>query len=56
MSFFRLNPRIVTQLFKEPEIALARNLELLLGKVFKEVLKISDDFVLQIEAKQANAT
>lgn len=51
MSIFRLNPRILTQLFKEQELGLAKNLELLLAKVFKEVLKISDDFVIQIEAK-----
>eukprot|EP00347_Sterkiella_histriomuscorum_P022045 403331879 len=44
-----MNTKVLTQVFNE--IDLARSLEFLLAKIFKEVLKISDDFIQQIEAK-----
>lgn len=53
MSLFKVNTKVLAHVFKE--IDLARTLEFLLAKVFKEVLKISDDFILQIESKSTGS-
>ncbi|CDW82063.1 UNKNOWN [Stylonychia lemnae] len=46
---FKTPAKVVQQLFKDLDIA--KDLQILLGKVFKEVLKIGDDFLSQVEVK-----
>lgn len=41
----------MSSIFKE--VSLAKSLDLLLGKVLKEVMKVGDDFTTLLEAKVA---